>query len=49
MLHSSPRRGQGLLDYGMIIVAVALVVIVLVFLFGGQVGSLFVRSGSSLS
>ena len=41
-------RGQGLLEYGLIIIAVALTVIVLIFFFGAQVASMFTRSRASI-
>ncbi len=34
-------RGQGLLEYGLVIVFIAIVVIVLLVVFGGSVGNLF--------
>ena len=44
-MRASPAPGQGLLEYGMIIVAVALVVILALFALGPTVGSMY--SGSS--
>ena len=40
MFHSSPR-GQGLVEYALIILLVGIVVIVLVALFGTSVGNMF--------
>lgn len=40
MLHFTPR-GQGLVEYAMIILLVGVVVIVLVWLFGAGVGNMF--------
>lgn len=34
-------RGQGLLEYGLVIIFVAIVVIVLLVVFGGSVGNMF--------
>lgn len=34
-------RGQGLLEYGLVIIFVAIVVIVLLVVFGGGVGNMF--------
>ncbi len=34
-------QGQGLLEYGLVIIFVAIVVIVLLVIFGGSVGNLF--------
>lgn len=40
MFHSTPR-GQGLVEYALIILLVGIVVIVLVALFGTAVGNMF--------
>lgn len=40
MLHSAPR-GQGLVEYAILIALVALMVIVLLALFGSSVGNMF--------
>jgi pilus assembly protein Flp/PilA len=40
MFHSSPR-GQGLVEYAMLIVLVAITVIVLLALFGSGIGNMF--------
>lgn len=40
MIHLAPR-GQGLVEYAMIILLVGLAVIVLVWLFGAGVGNMF--------
>jgi pilus assembly protein Flp/PilA len=40
MLHSGPR-GQGLVEYAILIALVALIVIVLLALFGTSVGNMF--------
>ena len=40
MLHSPPR-GQGLVEYAMLIVLIAIAVIVLLALFGSGVGNIF--------
>jgi len=40
--------GQGQLEYGLILVSVALVAIVAVFLFGARVGTLVSAAGSSI-
>ncbi|MDX1600685.1 MAG: pilus assembly protein [Anaerolineales bacterium] len=40
MLHFTPR-GQGLVEYAMIILLVGVVVIVLLWLFGAGVGNMF--------
>ncbi len=34
-------RGQGLVEYALIMVLVAMVVMILLFLFGGSVGNVF--------
>ncbi len=36
-----PKEGQGLVEYGLIIVIVAVLVIVLLWLFGNQVGDIY--------
>ena len=33
--------GQGLLEYGLVIIIVAVLIIVLLFIFGNQVGSIY--------
>jgi Flp pilus assembly pilin Flp len=38
---SFSSQGQGLLEYGLVIVFVAIVVIILLVIFGGSVGNLF--------
>lgn len=35
------QQGQGLLEYGLVIIFVAIVVIVLLVVFGGSVGNMF--------
>ena len=42
------REGQGLVEYALIIVLVAIAVIAVVTLLGGQVGNVFSRITSSL-
>lgn len=41
MDYLSREQGQGLLEYGLVIVIVAVMIIVLLFLFGSQVGVMF--------
>jgi pilus assembly protein Flp/PilA len=48
MLFSPSEKGQGLVEYAMIIVFVAIVVIAIVGLFGERVGSTFSTINSSL-
>lgn len=35
------EKGQGLLEYGLVIIIVAVMIIVLLFLLGNQVGAMF--------
>ncbi len=35
------EKGQGLLEYGLVIIIVAVLVIALLFIFGNQVGAMF--------
>lgn len=42
------REGQGLVEYGLVIVLVAIAVIALVALLGGQIGNVFSRITSSV-
>ena len=48
MLFSPVEKGQGLVEYAIIIVFVAIVVIVIVGLFGEKVGGTFSTINSSL-
>lgn len=48
MLFAPVEKGQGLVEYAIIIAFVALVVIVVVRLFGSQVGNTFSEINSSL-
>ncbi len=43
MLYVAHEEGQGLLEYGLILVLVSIVVIVILTLFGPQIGNLFSR------
>jgi pilus assembly protein Flp/PilA len=45
---SQRERGQGMLEYGMIIAAVAVAVIVALFALGPKVGSLFSSTATSM-
>ncbi len=40
-MHKDLERGQGLVEYAMILIIVAVLVIVLLAIFGGQVGHMF--------
>ncbi len=42
------RRGQGMVEYGLIIAAVAIAVIVALFALGPQIASLFSNAAASL-
>jgi Flp pilus assembly pilin Flp len=46
-LHARP--GQGIVEYGLIIILVAIAVMVLLGLLGGQIGSLFNRITGSIA
>lgn len=41
MLHASGAKGQGLVEYALILVLVVLVVIVMLYLFGPAVGNMY--------
>ena len=43
------RPGQGLVEYGLIIILVAIAVMVLLGLLGGQIGVLFARINGSIA
>jgi len=43
------REGQGLVEYALIIVLVAIAVIAVLTILGGQVGNVFSRMSSSLT
>ena len=40
-MHSLNARGQGLVEYAMLIMLVALLLIILVAIFGGAVGNMY--------
>jgi pilus assembly protein Flp/PilA len=40
-MQADQERGQGLAEYGLILVIVAVIIIVLLWIFGGQVGRMF--------
>ena len=40
-MHNDKTRGQGLVEYALSMVLVAMVVMALLFLFGGSVGNVF--------
>ena len=42
------ERGQGMVEYGLIIAAVAIIVIAALFLLGPQISNMFMRASSSL-
>jgi Flp pilus assembly pilin Flp len=44
-----PAAGQGMVEYGLILVAVAVVVVIALFAIGPKVASMFVTAGASLS
>jgi pilus assembly protein Flp/PilA len=53
LIHGQPRvrdreAGQGMVEYGLIIAAVAIVVIVALFALGPKIGSMFSSTAASL-
>jgi len=49
MLFSPKEKGQGLVEYALILVLVAIVVIAALMLLGPRIGGIFSRINSSLS
>ena len=49
MLFSPKERGQGLVEYALILVLVAIVVIAVLMILGPVIGNLFSKINSSLS
>lgn len=49
MLFSPSEKGQGLIEYALILVLIAIVVIVVLRLLGPQLGGIFSRINDSLS
>jgi pilus assembly protein Flp/PilA len=46
---AEPEQGQGMVEYGLIIAAVAIAVIIAIFALGPRIASLFSTAGASLS
>jgi pilus assembly protein Flp/PilA len=46
---AAPEEGQGMVEYGLIIAAVAIAVIIAIFALGPKIASMFETAGSSLS
>ena len=44
-----PEEGQGMVDYGLIIAAVAIAVIIAIFALGPKIASMFSQAGASLA
>ena len=49
MLFAAKEKGQGLVEYALILVLIAIVVIVILTLLGGQVNNVFSKIASSLA
>jgi pilus assembly protein Flp/PilA len=49
MLYAPGEKGQGLIEYALILVLIAVVVIVVLRLLGPQLGNIFSRINDSLS
>lgn len=41
LYHPQAERGQGLLEYAMLIVLVGIIVLIMIYVFGGATGNLF--------
>jgi len=48
MLAFREENGQGLMEYGLILILIAMVVILIVSVYGGQVSNLFSRVTSAI-
>src|SRR4051812_43015153 len=48
-LRTEPEEGQGMVEYGLIIAAVAIAVIIAIFALGPKIASMFSSAGASLS
>src|SRR3954466_11572259 len=48
-LRTEPEEGQGMVEYGLIIAAVAIAVIIAIFALGPKIASMFSTAGNSLS
>jgi pilus assembly protein Flp/PilA len=46
---AEPEEGQGMVEYGLIIAAVAIAVIIAIFALGPRIASMFSNAGASLS
>jgi pilus assembly protein Flp/PilA len=49
MLYAPKEKGQGLVEYALILVLIAVVVIAILALLGPQIGAVFSRINSSLT
>jgi len=48
-LRAEPEEGQGMVEYALIIAAVAIAVIIAIFALGPRIASMFSSAGASLS